>query len=568
MRREMDEDINWGSLFLKVIIFFVVILLIIWLFSKFVLKNTNDNSNTSDFDKNLNNMFTAAEKYYDDEAKLPKAGETSTLTLKEMKDLGLIGTLKDGKTTCSNKSSYAKVTNKDGEYTLKVLLTCGSNSNFKSKVIKKSEVKNDDNNTVENNNNSSNKDNESNNSSNNVSSNNNSNSNSTTNTTTNSNNADNSTNGTVDSNSASLQTVETIVKSYEDMEFKFCKIGYTDYYTVVYFKKSSLATTKKFRYSIVLNDLSNISNVEIVEDNYFTTVNYYKNFMDEKSNYGVESANNALDIIKDLNNVYTLSKSSLKVSDFDYVLSDVYEKDGKITRSEKPDCEVVSTVGAGDAFSAAFLVNYLDGRSVAECLKEAIRLASYVCTFVEAVPTFPMDDIRKWRAIYRLLNMVETEVYDCGELCGNACCMCRESSEDMGIYLLPGEHLILRESEGETSLDNSEDESWLTWEQQAPEDIGFPTSWGGPVYFVKCKTPPMCPRKYRPLQCRTFPLKPIIDENGVLEMIWEDSELPYICPIIEQNLPIHDSFYKATYTAWKHLLQDRRIMELVLSWSD
>lgn len=246
----------------------------------------------------------------------------------------------------------------------------------------------------------------------------------------------------------------------------------------------------------------------------------------------------------------------------------VYEKDGKITRSEKPDCEVVSTVGAGDAFSAAFLVNYLDGRSVAECLKEAIRLASYVCTFVEAVPTFPMDDIRKWRAIYRLLNMVETEVYDCGELCGNACCMCRESSEDMGIYLLPGEHLILRESEGETSLDNSEDESWLTWEQQAPEDIGFPTSWGGPVYFVKCKTPPMCPRKYRPLQCRTFPLKPIIDENGVLEMIWEDSELPYICPIIEQNLPIHDSFYKATYTAWKHLLQDRRIMELVLSWSD
>lgn len=237
----------------------------------------------------------------------------------------------------------------------------------------------------------------------------------------------------------------------------------------------------------------------------------------------------------------------------------VCERGGKITRSERPSCEVVSTVGAGDSFSAAFLVSYLNGRKISDCLHRAIVLASQVCGHVEAVPLFPMDDIRKWKAIYRLLNHVETEPYDCGTLCGNACCICKDAKKDVGIYLFPGEHLLLRESEKEAD--------WLTWEEQDQKDIGFPESWTGPVYFANCKTPPVCPRKWRPLQCRTFPLKPVIDENGVLELIWEDEKLPYVCPIIEQNMPIHDDFYKATYTVWMHLLRDPRIMDLILSWS-
>lgn len=170
-----------------------------------------------------------------------------------------------------------------------------------------------------------------------------------------------------------------------------------------------------------------------------------------------------------------------------------------------------------------------------------------------------MDDVRKWKAIYRLLDHVETEVFDCGELCGCACCMCSGAAEEMGIYLFPGEEKLLRESEKTCD--------WLTWEEQDPKEIGFPASWTGPVYFVNCKTPPHCPRHFRPLQCRTFPLKPVINDNGVLEMIWDDDDLPYTCPIIEKNMPIHDDFYKATYTVWTHLLRDPRIMDLVLEWS-
>lgn len=170
-----------------------------------------------------------------------------------------------------------------------------------------------------------------------------------------------------------------------------------------------------------------------------------------------------------------------------------------------------------------------------------------------------MDDLKKWKAIYKLLDKVSTREIDCGTLCGSACCKCYGSTEEMGIYLFPGEQLLLKESEKKYD--------WLTWEEQDPGEIDFPSSWTGPVYFVNCKTPPNCPREFRPLQCRTFPLKPVISDSGVLELIWDDDELPYTCPIIEENMPIHDSFYKATYTVWTHLLRDRRIMDLVLSWS-
>lgn len=171
-----------------------------------------------------------------------------------------------------------------------------------------------------------------------------------------------------------------------------------------------------------------------------------------------------------------------------------------------------------------------------------------------------MDDLRKWKAVYRLLNQVSTREFDCGTLCGSACCMAADSQEDMGIYLFPGEYRFLL-SEGALDPD------WVEMEFQDPAESGFPASWTEPVCFLRCKSAPVCRRSFRPLQCRTFPLKPVIGDSGVLELIWNDEELPYVCPVIEGNLPLHDDFYKATYTVWTHLLHDPRILELILSWS-
>ena len=54
-----------------------------------------------------------------------------------------------------------------------------------------------------------------------------------------------------------------------------------------------------------------------------------------------------------------------------------------------------------------------------------------------------------------------------------------------------------------------------------------------------------------------------IDENGILSLIVNDSELPYQCPLIEEQIELNPEFVKATYTCWKHLIRDPLIYDLV-----
>ena len=52
----------------------------------------------------------------------------------------------------------------------------------------------------------------------------------------------------------------------------------------------------------------------------------------------------------------------------------------------------------------------------------------------------------------------------------------------------------------------------------------------------------------RPFQCRTFPLTPHITEDGILTLIYNDEDLPYSCPLIDEEIPLNDDFVRATYT--------------------
>ena len=173
-----------------------------------------------------------------------------------------------------------------------------------------------------------------------------------------------------------------------------------------------------------------------------------------------------------------------------------------------------------------------------------------------------------YRAIYRLLDTVSPVDYDCGRLCGAACCTSTYEPDDidfsadgdenadsyMGLYLLPGEEQVFDET----------DDSWIDWGFLTAEDYEFPESWSGKVPFIQCRTAPVCRRERRPIQCRTFPLAPHIDEDGMFCMIIHADELPYSCPLIDSKIELNGKFIKATYTCWKHLIRDPKILDLVL----
>lgn len=52
------------------------------------------------------------------------------------------------------------------------------------------------------------------------------------------------------------------------------------------------------------------------------------------------------------------------------------------------EVKVVSTVGAGDSFSATFLNKYLRGFNIEECLKMASKISSFVVSKAEAIPDY------------------------------------------------------------------------------------------------------------------------------------------------------------------------------------
>ncbi|MBQ1408070.1 MAG: hypothetical protein IIY88_08065 [Eubacterium sp.] len=158
----------------------------------------------------------------------------------------------------------------------------------------------------------------------------------------------------------------------------------------------------------------------------------------------------------------------------------------------------------------------------------------------------------EYRAIYRLLDKVSPIEYDCGKLCGAACCTAESEEAEMGIYLLPGEDKI-----------HDRADEWLTWSAEEAGDYDFPESWQGKVYFVRCAGPAHCKRELRPIQCRTFPLVPHITEDGELLLIYNDMELPYRCPLIDDVMALDERFCRATYTAWSRLIGDPLIYDLV-----
>lgn len=98
-----------------------------------------------------------------------------------------------------------------------------------------------------------------------------------------------------------------------------------------------------------------------------------------------------------------------------------------------------------------------------------------------------MDDIGFYCELYQQLEHVTPLRFDCGRLCGGACC--RSDPEQPGMYLFPGEEAMFSGKAGFTVT-------------------GAVLPGYGPVPLLACEG--ACTRSERPLSCRVFPLAPAL----------------------------------------------------------
>ncbi len=84
--------------------------------------------------------------------------------------------------------------------------------------------------------------------------------------------------------------------------------------------------------------------------------------------------------------VYTMGKKGSRVYDFE---------SGKIYDSGTPaNVPVVSTVGAGDCYSASFLHTYLSGSTIEESMRTATERSNIVVAHTEAIPELFLKEYR------------------------------------------------------------------------------------------------------------------------------------------------------------------------------
>lgn len=120
-----------------------------------------------------------------------------------------------------------------------------------------------------------------------------------------------------------------------------------------------------------------------------------------------------------------------------------------------------------------------------------------------------------YQYLYRKLNKRTPLKNDCGDLCGNACCV-DSGEEPLGMYLFPFEEDALQGTKNLTI----EDSDFLINEK--------------PVKIAFCS--PYCDRRERPLSCRIFPLFPYVDRLGKMQVII-DPRSRDCCPLhrLERN---------------------------------
>lgn len=127
---------------------------------------------------------------------------------------------------------------------------------------------------------------------------------------------------------------------------------------------------------------------EIIEDslNYTSILKISREEMGVFSELGISEFKDEKDLCRSLSAKYPLKLILVTLDKDGAMLFDCSKKEA--TYSKKPQSQVVSTVGAGDSFSACFLYNFLDGVPLDLCLDRAVTLSDFVVTKLGAIPDY------------------------------------------------------------------------------------------------------------------------------------------------------------------------------------
>lgn len=162
-----------------------------------------------------------------------------------------------------------------------------------------------------------------------------------------------------------------------------------------------------------------------------------------------------------------------------------------------------------------------------------------------------MNSAYVYLQLYRLFDNNTPLPVDCGKLCDGICC----KGDDSGMFLFPGEKAV--------------------YDLLKPE--GIKTEYSDLIYSYNgkdFKTPILfcggtCDRYIRPLACRIFPLTPVLNENGKVEII-TDPRAKSICPLAKTlHIDEYDeNFVKSVKKAFTLLSKNKRVRAFLTEYTE
>jgi len=333
---ERNYSINWLSLFIKVTVFVVVVLLAIWLVAKITRKEKG-----LSFEENNLKFQDASIEYF--RKNLPEENEKITVTLKQLINWDYTQELKNEKgKSCDKKNSKSQIELAEDYYSIKSELICGSESQTSYLKLGNEECTNCDvkiegltinetkkqeetkeNETINEETNGGSKGT--------ISSNNQTTQGSNTTETNNNSNA----------NETILYEYVKEINEYSDwyvgkvtgsnIENSTKTISYSEYCKneeLTYYTVSYITTKKKYKYTLELKNISTKNKITLEDTNYFSTTSDYKNYIDTRDeNLSMVNSNKNATI--NIPNSSTLKTYSLKSDNFTFDISKPYKSNGK-----------------------------------------------------------------------------------------------------------------------------------------------------------------------------------------------------------------------------------------------